>query len=199
MSEFAEFASRLLLRGSVVFRQPPGPVRGLVADAVPALLAAFEADLLDLAGPAVAFDPALACEAGEVVRQACWALVSRDDRADDLEPRLRMGRAPRSPSDHASADLFLRFLPRVYRRARSASPADPVVGMLARVLRGWPLSGVAAGLDEGPLGPTDFGGHPGLLLRYAERFARHGRPCWEPEGPAREYLELVRGVDVAER
>jgi hypothetical protein len=44
-----------------------------------------------------------------------------------------------------------------------------------------------------------LGGHPGLLLLYAERLAEHLRPEWVPDGPARPYVELVftqRGLPV---
>src|SRR5438093_406611 len=59
--------------------------------------------------------------------------------------------------------------------------------------RRWPLSGVLADIDEPPLLPVDLGGHPGLLLLYAERLARQRRPAWVADGPAREYIELVFG------
>jgi hypothetical protein len=38
---------------------------------------------------------------------------------------------------------------------------------------------------------VDLGGHPGLLLLYAERLALRPRPAWALHGPAREYVELV--------
>jgi hypothetical protein len=59
------------------------------------------------------------------------------------------------------------------------------------VLRRWPLSGVLADIEQGPLTALDFSGHAGLLLLYAERLARHERPTWFPTGAAKEYLELV--------
>ena len=72
----------------------------------------------------------------------------------------------------------------VHRRARALDPADALVGLLERVLRQWPLSGVLAGLDEGPTSPLDFGGHEGLMLLYAERLARGPSPSWRPSGRA---------------
>src|SRR4051795_8429030 len=171
MADLEEFLARLLREGAVVFRSRPEPTRGASAGVADLLAGAYEAYRLDVAGPAIPFDAEVACEAGELVRQACWAMVSRGERVADLAARLAMSRPPERPSDHLSADLLLRYLPRVYRRARAASPHDPLVGLLAGVLRGWPLSGVLAGLDEPPLVPLDLGGHPGLMLLYAERFA----------------------------
>lgn len=48
-------------------------------------------------------------------------------------------------------------------------------------------------IEEGPLVATDFGGHPGLLLVYAERLAANDRPAWRPEpsSPAYDYYEVV--------
>jgi hypothetical protein len=191
MSGFDEFLEMLFRQGKVVFRRPPEPVRTMSAKAIELTTRAHEAYRLDVPGPAIPLDVAIACEAGEIVRQACWALVNFDDRAEDLAGRLRMSRPPAGPSDHLSADLLLRYLPRIYRRARATNPSDPIVGLLAAVFRQWPLSGVLAGLDEGPLAPPDLGGHPGLMLFYAERYAEHGRPSWRPEGQAGEYLEVV--------
>ena len=59
------------------------------------------------------------------------------------------------------------------------------------LLRQWPLTGVLADVAEEPLTPPEFDGHPGLLLLYAERLARHEKPAWVPHGKAFEYVELV--------
>jgi hypothetical protein len=87
--------------------------------------------------------------------------------------------------------VTLRFLPQVHRRARAVAPDDRLAALLAGVLRQWPLSGVLSDVEEGPAAPPDFGGHPGLLLLYAERLARNEKPAWLPAGPGLEYLELV--------
>src|SRR4051794_20034675 len=142
MADLEEFLARLLREGVVVFRSRPEPTRGASAggaallsgggeDHPPAVgraagplgapgAGAYEAYRLDVAGPMIPFDAEVACEAGELVRQACWVMVSRGERAADLAARLAMSRPPGRPSDHLSADLLLRYLPRVYRRARAA-------------------------------------------------------------------------------
>ena len=191
MDCFEEFLSGLLREGRIVFRRGPGRGTGASEGAVGVLSRAYEDDRRDVAGPAIPFDAAVACEAGELVWHACWALVSRGDRVGELEPRLTMRRPPSRPSDHASADLLLRYLPQVYRRARAIDPSDPLVAMLGGVLRQWPLSGVLADLEDGPATPPDLAGHPGLMLLYAERFAGRPRPAWQPGGRARDAHELV--------
>jgi hypothetical protein len=191
MAALVDFLRDLLSAGSVAFRQRPSASSEERADAVGVLGRAYASYRLDVAGPLLDFDPDVALAAGELVREACWFLVNHDEPAELLEQRLTMPAPPTSPAQHLSADLMLRYLPQVHRRARALAPTDRLSALLAGVLRRWPLSGVLADLDEGPETPLDFGGHPGLLLLYAERLARHARPAWRPEGIGREYVELV--------
>ncbi len=123
------------------------------ASAVAILAEAFETYSLAVAGPRIAFDPEIACAAAEFLRQSSWALVNRDERMTELEKRLKMPGSPLTPSQHLSADLTLRYLPQVLRRARGLDPADPLVAQLANVLRTWPLSGVLSDVDDGPARP----------------------------------------------
>jgi hypothetical protein len=191
MESFEEFLSGLLREGRIVFRRSPDGGPGASEGAVGLLKRAYDDDRRNVAGPAIPFDAAVAREAGELVWVASWALVNRGDRVEELEPGMTMRRPPSRASDHASADLLLRYLPQVHRRARAIDPSDPLVAMLGGVLRQWPLSGVLADLDDGPATPPDLAGHPGLMLLYAERFAGRPRPAWQPGGPARDVVELV--------
>src|SRR5918997_6462996 len=111
MDCFEEFVSKILCEGRVVFRRAPRRSPGASERVVGLLARAYEDDRRNVAGPAIPFDAAVACEAGELVWHACWALVSRGDRVEELEPRLTMRRPPSRASDHASADLLLRYLP----------------------------------------------------------------------------------------
>jgi len=193
MTAFHEFLTQLLDQGKVVFRSTRALHDRPSARGIAILAEAFETSCLSVAGPRVAFDPAVACAAAELVRQASWALVCHDDRVADLEKRLRMPALSATPSLHLSADLMLRYVPQILRRARGLDPADPLVELLANILRRWPLSGVLSDVDEGPLVPLDFGGHSGLLLLYAERLIGNDRPSWRPEQPGKswDYYELV--------
>jgi hypothetical protein len=192
MTPFAEFLTQLFDSGEIVFRAPPRdrPAAGAVA----VLAAAFDAHALHVAGPPIAFDSVTAIAAAEFLRQASWALVNRDERATDLKRRLQLPGPPVTPSQHLSADLVLRYLPQVLRRARGLDASDPMLEVLAQVLRSWPLSGALSDVADGPLVPLDFAGHAGLLLLYAERVSANDRPAWRPSPPARaaDYDELVR-------
>lgn len=200
MGSLDEFLTRLFDEGRVLFRQGPAqaPSNGAAARenaaAVAVLERAYGTYRLDVAGPPIPFDPEIARAAGELVRQASWALVNHDERVEDLGRRISMPRGPlpNRPSDHLSADLVLRYLPQLLRRARGFNPSDALVEWLTAVLRQWPLTGALAELDEGPTTRIDPCGHPGLALLYAERWARHERPAWRPEGETWEYVELVR-------
>ena len=141
----------------------------------------------------IEFDPRTACEAAELVRQS----------------ELGAGPARRSPGgpqataqdDRAAADGVAAPLGRSHAAIRTADhqagagldPSDPLSGLLGDLLRRWPLSGVLSDVEEAPLLSLDFGGHPGLLLLYAERLAQNDRPSWRPEpsSPAWEYYEWV--------
>lgn len=200
MSPFAEFVRTLLREGRAVFREPPVPLAKHGPKAAEILAAAFADYRLALAGPLIDFDDRTALAAASLVHHACWFLVSRADPGRELRGRLALPGPPRSPAEHLSADLTLRFLPQIHRRALAHDPADPLVALVADILRRWPLSGVLSSVEDPPLTPTDFGGHHGLLLLYAERWCRNEKPAWLPEGPGMEHLELVwteLGKDVS--
>jgi hypothetical protein len=188
---FVEFLLRLLEEGSVALAAPP-TLAGADRDAATAVLsAAFARHALDVAGPPLAFDAAAALSAAECVGRACWFLVSHGERPELVSTALALPPPGESPERHLSADVVLRFLPAVHRRARALAPDDVLTRSLEKLLRGWPLSGLLADVAEAPLTPPTFGGHAGLLLLYAERLGGHVRPAWVPDGPARPYIELV--------
>jgi hypothetical protein len=193
MAPFHEFLTRLLDEGRIVFRSASAPHDRPLAQDVAILERAYETYRLAVAGPGIPFDPAVAYSAAELIRQASWALVNHDDRISDLKKCLTMPIEPATPAHHLSADLMLRYLPQILRRARGLDPTDPLIHLLESLLRRWPLSGVLSHVAEPPLAPLDFGQHPGLLLLYAERLAANDRPAWRPvqPGPAWDCYELV--------
>jgi hypothetical protein len=155
-----------------------------------------------IAGPPVDFDAETAVTAAGWMWSACWFLVSRDEDPRLVESTLTPPAPPMTPAAHLAADLTLRFLPGVYRRAFAVAADDVLTRSLSRLLRLWPLSGVLAEVTEAPLTAPEFDGHPGLALLYAERLADHFKPAWIPvSGRAREYVELVfaeRGMRLPE-
>lgn len=186
--DLARFLEILFLRGEVVFRGPPVAPSPADASALNVLTFEYRRYLLDLPGDAPAFSPDVALRAAEVVRHACWFLLSRDEEPAEVHRALSQLGLPASATDHASADLTLRFLPRVHRRAKAADPADALVSSLETLLRRWPFSGVLCDIADPPYA-LDLHSHPGLHLEYAQRFVAHPRAGWEPDA---EYLALVR-------
>lgn len=187
--DLARFLEILFARGEVVFRRPPSPPAPGDVSALRFLESEYRRYLLDLPGDAPAFSPEVAVRAAEVVRHACWFLLSRDEEPTEVHRALSQLGLPASAADHASADLTLRFLPRVHRRAKAADPGDALVSSLETLLRRWPFSGVLCDVTDPPYA-LDLHSHPGLQLEYAQRFAAHPRAGWEPDP---EYLALVRG------
>lgn len=178
----------------MILRDRPGPFVDPDPEAGALLRRAFADYRLSIAGPLIPFDATIALAAAAFVEHACWFLVSRAEPVEELEQCLVLSGAPHGPAQHLSADLVLRFVAQIHRRARARDSTDRLTVRLAEVLRRWPLSGVLADVEEGPLTPPAFGAHPGLLLLYAERLARHEKLAWLPEGPGLEYLELVKGT-----
>lgn len=195
MDPLEDFLRPLFEDGRVRFHGPPAPLRESAPGAVDLLRRRHALESLDLAGPALAFEPVVAIEAAEFLRQACWSLLDHSEPPETLASRLRIPRNPRRPADHFAADLTLRYLPDLHRRARAIHPGDPLAPLLREVLRRWPLSGVLGGMDEGPSEPPDLGDHLGLWMLYAERLAAHEHPGWRPAESGLEVVALVwRGL-----
>jgi hypothetical protein len=189
MPPFADWLTRVLVHGESVQEAPPNPTPEERPAALDVLRAAFEDHALDVAGPPIAFDPATALAAAEALARACWLLVAAEE---GTPAELGFRAEPVSPSAHLSADVTLRLLAAVYRRAMLRAAAEPLAAAVEAILRKWPLSGVLADLDGGPTTPPNFGGHPGLQLLYAERLVGTGRAGWVPAGgSASEWVERV--------
>jgi hypothetical protein len=191
MPTLGEFLEPLLYEGRLILKQPPEPNSEEDRPAQALLERAYEDYRLEIAGPRLPFDSAAGLAAATLMHWAGWLLVSRRESEAELEKNLRMPDSPQSPAQHLSADVTLRYLPQLHRRARALNPDDILPVLLAGVLRQWPLSGVLADVAEAPTTPLDFGGHPGLLLLYAERLAANEKAAWVPHGPGRGYVELV--------
>lgn len=190
MAALAEFLQQLLRTGKVVLSAPPAPEPDDRREALTLLERAYQTHRLEVAGPPLDFRPEVALGAGEFVRATCWYLMQHDEPAEAVERRLALP-APQTPADHLSADLLLRYVPQLHRRARAIAPADALSRILAGVLRAWPLSGVLSDVLEPPVTSVAFDGHAGLLLLYAERLYRNQKSDWLPRGRAFEFVELV--------
>jgi hypothetical protein len=201
MASLAEFLDRLLTDGSAILRARPVLHKNDQRDAVARLEAAHADARLDLAGPPLPFDAPAALAAAAFVWRACWFVLQRSEPDEEVERTLQLPAPPRLAAEHLAADLTLRFLPQVHRRARGTDAADLLTARLTQALRQAPLSGVLADIEEGPLASVELGGHPGLLLLYAERLADNPRPAWVGAGLVRPYVDLAfaeRGLVVPE-
>jgi hypothetical protein len=191
VSSIADFLNELLTEGEITLRSPPSASADDLAEGRIVLEKAFANHRLHVTGPLIEFDPPTALASAELVWWAAWYLASRSEPPSELEQKIKMPGSPGNPSQHLSSDLFLRYVPQIYQRARAIDPEDELGKALVNVLRQWPLSGVLADLDEAPVSSIDFH-HHGLQLLYAERLHRNPRANWQPEGNAQQYLELVK-------
>jgi hypothetical protein len=190
MSAFADFLEGLFSRGEVLLREPPNSEAGDAPRAREILRDIFSVERLRIAGPLLDFDADAATAAAGVLWQACWFLLEHSDPPATLELALALPPCSTAAAIF-SADLSLRYLPQIHRRALSLSLEDVLPCLLAKILREWPLSGALSDVAEAPVSPLDFAGHAGLMLLYAERLADRPRPDWIPGGRTLEYLELV--------
>jgi hypothetical protein len=192
MASLADFLDGVLSDGSAILRAAPAlPTRDR-RPAVARLEAAYADRRLDVAGLPLPFDAPAALDSALFLWRACWSLVQRGQPEEEVGIVLELPAPPVTAAAHLSADLVLRFLPQLHRRSHGAAADDILTTRLTQALRNAPLSGVLAGVEEGPLAPIELGGHPGLLLLYAERLADNFRPAWVPaSGMAREYVDLV--------
>lgn len=184
---FNTWLARLLTHGESVQADAPAPSANELTSSLAILRSAYDLHALSVAGPLIPFAEESGMGAAVWLAEACWMLVGEDTVAK--LPTLIL---PTSPSDHLSADLTLRFLPSLYRRAMvRADRAVLAVALVAELCR-WPLSGVLADFEGEPTGDTTFGGHAGLQMLYAERLLKVARPGWVPhDGSAREWAEWV--------
>ncbi len=198
MATLGDFLQRLFEEGRIVLEGRPVPSEAGRSAALRVLEAAFDRHRLDVAGPPIGFDPRSALAAAELLRLAGWLLLEPPGKDVGVVRALRMPSSPVTAGEHLSADVCLRFLPWVLKRARAFVDGG-LADDLAGVLRAWPLSGVLSDLAEGPSDVGDLGRHPGLRMLYAERLALDEKPGWMPRGgEARDHVELVfRGLGRA--
>jgi hypothetical protein len=96
-------------------------------------------------------------------------LAYRDIGADVIQAALSEP-CPELPTPSAcySVDLTLRFLPDLIRLAKAISTDDPLVALLLKLGRDWPLSSVGI-VDIGEVDPTPLVGDPCLKRIYVDR------------------------------
>lgn len=187
-----EFIQNLFDHGEAVFHRSPDVRAQDRANAIGELQSAFDSYCLRIAGPRIAFDAATALAAAEFVLWSCWFLVHRDSPAKEVERKLSPPPSPKTAAQHLCADLTFRYLAQIYRRAYALAQDDVLTQQLKGALRAFPLSGVLAQLDEAPACELDFGGHEGLELLYAERFAQRPSDSWRPAGRIAGWAELIQ-------
>lgn len=188
MSNFVQWLRGVIEKGESMQSELPDLPDSELAEVRRFLQETFEFRAREVAGPALGFDAGASIWAANVLARACWRTIGD---AELLLP-LDSEREPATPAAHLSADVILRLLPAVYRRARSRGPDESLVAELELIARRWPLTGVLLDLEGSPTTLPEFAGHPGLQLLYAERFVENPREEWlPPEGSGREWIERI--------
>lgn len=134
------------------------------------ILTSFEMDYRhELPGvPPGLSEPAMLWGALTVFRASSF-LAHRDVNEDIIRDAFEQTcPVPASASVCYSVDLTLRFLPDLIRLTKAASENDPLVGMLTRLARQWPLSSVGVA-GVGTVNVTDITASECLLRIYVDR------------------------------
>jgi hypothetical protein len=197
MAILTEFLRDVLFEGRISLHGTPEEED---EKALGVLRQGYAALVLRIAGPPLPLHEPTAMAAARVLARAAWYFLNPGLAIAAPEKALAMPAPPRTPAEHLSADLLLRFVPTLHRRARAVMQEDVLPQGLERLLRSWPLSGVLSDITEPPLTAVDFGDHVGVNLLYAERLARLPRAGWFPPGRGMQYVELVwqeLGKDVS--
>ena len=134
MPSLAEFLDRLFREGKVGFRERPGPSPSERAEAAEVLRRAFADELLELAGPPLAFEEDAALAAAEWVRQACWFLVNRDEPEEELDRRLFLALQTQDGDDKGAPGLAVSRMLESLRAATTKNNEEAWL-RLARWLR----------------------------------------------------------------
>ena len=191
METIATFLDRLFRQGRIVIEEPPAWKTPEDPTALAVCRRAFAEYRLDVGGPLLDLNSEIVLASARLLYAAAWFLFHFEQPDQDVAKVLAFPKKPGSASQQLSVDLVFRYLPAILGRARALPTGDVLAGILAEVLRHWPLSGVLADLPAGPAEPLDFSGHSGLQLLYAERLAQHFKPAWLPGENDRAHVELV--------
>jgi len=165
----AEFLEELFAEGRVAVPEP-GALSNEEMHAAARVLA--EQDRLwRLESPegAPEYDPQAAMWAATQYYRACQLAMFRDAGLEAItklaESELESGDRPES---HYSVDLTFRFLPDLVRIARSIATDDPLVELLMKWCRQWPMSSISVkGVGDVSIGA--IAASPCLMQIYVDR------------------------------
>lgn len=121
-------------------------------------------------GKAPTFRPDVAAKAAAVLCSLCQATVYRELDENTIAAQLDSTELAIEDSAEAwySADLALRFLPQVYERLSRITNDDPVLELVVKVGRAWPLSSVGIA-DCGPDEMQSAFDDSGIFRMYVDR------------------------------
>ncbi len=114
------------------------------------------------------FMPTVAVHAAIQLYRAVQFLVYRDVEPGVMEAALQpLQLGPKTPAEHYSADVCLRYMHDVLRLSMAASENDPLNEQIRRAVKDWPLSAVGLNIEQ-QRDHVPFN-HKALRLMYLER------------------------------
>lgn len=132
--------------------------------------------------------------AATVFYRACQFAVFRDVGQEIISQTMAVP-CPEGdpPAIHYSVDLTFRFLPDLFKLAKSASLDDPLLMQLMRLAVRWPLSSVGiSGIDK--IETYSWEKHPALLTLYVDRVIARSDVSRLSNPTVREAIQRALGV-----
>ena len=102
----------------------------------------YAKEAMNFPGIAPSFEREAAVWAARIVFNASQLLLSREQDTQDIVKLLPPYSGAMTPAAILSADLCLRCLPDIIKKAREINPDDPLIRLLEDLLRDWHYSGI---------------------------------------------------------
>lgn len=134
----------------------------------------YHQECYEYPGNAPEFDKGAAIWAAELVHVAAQLLLNRQQTMDEIDESLQAYSGELNASAHLSADLSLRFLPRIIDKLQLIDPEDELVSKLDGILSQWPYSAIGR-IKEAQVDLDLIITDQNLLSLYADRVLEKGR------------------------
>jgi hypothetical protein len=146
--QLSEFITNLLTQGKVSVQSQLAPIEQQDLEKVKLILATYYAeDIIEMPYTAPAFSEEAALWGAEYLYRAVQLTVLRDPGQEVILEQLKPYQGQIDPSAIYSADLLLRYLPRLFELAKGLAPGDLLVTELRHIALQWPFSSVGIDLD----------------------------------------------------
>jgi|KBSSwiS6_1023812.scaffolds.fasta_scaffold25456_1 hypothetical protein len=131
----------------------------------------YEEDKMEMAFDPPVYSEKAAIWAAEYLYKTVQFTILRDAGEDIMNGHLKSYEGEMNPSAVYSADLMLRYLPKLFELAKGLAPADILVRRLRDTAFTWPLSSVGIELGQ-PVNDETILSNASLTYLYIDRIIK---------------------------